>query len=421
MQNATGPIILVGLIILGFALFWARHLAYRQRPGAADDAVRLILSIAACVCIVVGISGAVLAGMYVLAPIGIVVVAGVALMLVTRYRTLERRSMLRCLSVAAQKGVPLNEAARAFADERTDELGLRAIRLAESIEAGMPLPQALARSGTRLPVDALLAVRVGYETGTLSESLRRVSRIDGDLEILVRSVTEKTLYLCWVWLMLVAVLSFLMLKIVPVFEKMFREFEIKLPPMTSLLITISQYVADFWYLASPFVFVLLAATCIGALYYVDWLPRGAPIVHRLTRRWDAALILRVLAMAVRFGWPMNKTVWLLARTYPTAPIRGRLSAVGRRIDNGQNWCDALKEVGLLRPADLAVLQAAMRVGNLEWALDEMSDSSIRRLVYRLRLAISLIFPATLFAFGVGIGFVVISLFMPLVSLIHGMS
>lgn len=126
-------------------------------------------------------------------------------------------------------------------------------------------------------------------------------------------------------------------------------------------------------------------------------------------------------MAVRFGWPMNKTIWLLARTYPTAPIRGRLSAVGRSIDNGRNWCDALKDVGLLRSADLAVLRASMRVGNLEWALDEMSDSSIRRLVYRLRLAISFIFPTTLFVIGLGIGFVVISLFMPLVSLIQGLS
>lgn len=383
--------------------------------------MKLILSIAACVCIVVGISGVVLHGLYVVSPIGLLVVAGVALMLVTRYRALERRSLLRCLSIAAQKGVPLNEAARAFADERSDELGLRAMRLAECLEAGMPLPQALTHSGTRLPVDALLAVRVGYETGTLSESLRRVARIDSDLEILIRSVTEKTLYLTWIWLVMIGAGTFLMLKIVPVYEKMFVEFGLKLPPMTQLLISISRLVESYWFVASPVVVGLVGASCIGALYYVDWLPRGAPVINRLTRRWDSALVLRVLALAVRYGWPMNKTIWLLARLYPTAPVRGRLVSMGRRIDNGENWCDSLRNVGLLRHADWAVLQSATRVGNLEWALDEMSDSSIRRLVYRLQLAINFVFPATLFVFGLSVGFFVVSLFMPLVSLIQGMS
>lgn len=51
----------------------------------------------------------------------------------------------------------------------------------------------------------------------------------------------------------------------------------------------------------------------------------------------------------------------------------------------------------------------------------MADSSIRRLAYRLRLALNVIFPAVLFIFGMLIGFIVISLFMPLVSLIQGLS
>jgi type II secretory pathway component PulF len=342
-------------------------------------------------------------------------------MLVTRYRALERRSLLRCLSVAAQKGIPLNEAARSFANERSDELGLRAVRLAEAIEAGMPLPQALVHSGTRLPVDALLAVRVGYETGTLSESLRRVARVDTDLDLLVRSVFEKLMYLCWIWLVMFGVLSFIMLKIVPVFEKMFIEFDLRLPPMTQLLIALSQFVASFGLFATPIVMALLAACCMGALYYIDWLPRGAPVVQRLRRRWDAALVLRVLALSVRCGWPMNKTIWLLSRVYPSAPVRGRLVATGNKIDNGNDWIDSLRRTGLLRRADSAVLHSATRVGNLEWALDEMSDSSVRRLIYRLRLGINFVFPVTLFGFGLVVGFVVISLFIPLVSLIQGMS
>jgi type II secretory pathway component PulF len=421
VPTATGPIILIGLVVLGFALLWSRHLAYRHRPAAADDAMKLILSIAAWVCVVTGIGGAVLQGLFVLSPVGIVIIACVAIMLVTRYRAMERRSLLRCLSLAAQKRVPLNEAARAFANERSDELGLRATRLAEGIEAGMSLPEALTRSGTRLPVDALLAVRVGYETNTLSESLRRVARFDSDLDLLIRSVVEKLMYLLCIWIVMFGILTFIMLKIVPVFEKMFREFEIKLPAITQALIAISVEFVKFGFLLIPVIGGVTAAACVGVLYYVDFLPRGAPVVNWLCKRWDAALVMRVLALAVRFGWPMNKTIWLLARVYPSAPVRARLVQTGRRIDNGEDWCDSLRRVGLLRTADWAVLQSASRVGNLEWALDEMADSSIRRLVYQLRVAVNFVFPSTLFLFGLIVGFVVIGLFVPLVSLIQGLS
>jgi type II secretory pathway component PulF len=420
VQNASGPIILLGLVVLGFALFWARHLAYRHRPAASDDAMKLILSIAAWVCIAVGIGGAVLHGMVFLSPFGLAIVAGVAIMLVTRYRALERRALLRCLSAAAQKRIPLNEAARAFANERSDELGMRAIRLAEGVEAGMSLPDAIHRSGTRLPLDALLAMRVGYETGTLDESLRRISRIDTDLDLLLRSVFEKLLYLTWIWVVMVIILTFIMFKIVPVYERMFQEFNVDLPRATILLVAISQWAVGYWFMAAPVYLVMLAAACMGALYYIDLLPRGAPVVNWLSRRWDSALIMRVLALAVHCDWPFNKTVWLLARVYPSAPVRGRLVSAGQRIDNGENWCAGLRKAGLLRNADRAVLQAATRVGNLEWALDEMADSSIRRLVYRLRLAINILFPTTLFLFGLVVGFVVIGLFTPLVSLIQGM-
>lgn len=421
MQNIAGPIILGGLVVLGFALFWSRHMAYRHRPAMSDDALRLILSIAAWVCVITGFGGIILHGLTILSPIGLVVAAGVAIMLVTRYRAIERRSMLRCLSLAAQKGIPLDAAVRAFGNERTDELGLRAMRLAESLAAGCSLPDSLARSGTRLPIDALLAVRVGIETGTLSESLRRISRVDADVDLLIRSVYEKLLYLLWVWIVLMAILTFILLRIVPVFEKMFQEFGMQLPIWTQMLIQLSEWFIGYWFVATPLFLVLLFAASAGALYYVDLLPRHAPVVHRFTRGWDAALVMRVMALAVHRSWPLNKTVWLLSRIYPSSAVRRRLASAGSRIDNGENWCDSLRLVGLLRKPEWAVLQSATRVGNLEWALDEMADSSVRRLAHRLRLATNILFPITLLLFGLLVGFVVLSLFMPLVALIQGLT
>jgi type II secretory pathway component PulF len=69
-------------------------------------------------------------------------------------------------------------------------------------------------------------------------------------------------------------------------------------------------------------------------------------------------------------------------------------------------------------AEMAVLGAAQRVGNLPWALAEMADSSRRRLGYRLHGLTHLLFPAVVLSFGLLVLFVVVGFFMPLVLLIE---
>ena len=130
--------------------------------------------------------------------------------------------------------------------------------------------------------------------------------------------------------------------------------------------------------------------------------------------------MRALAFAVRQQRPLPQMIWLLAKQYPKWSIRSRLSKAGIAINNGEHWCKALRRAGILRSSDEAVLMAAERSGNLEWALQEMADSSIRRLAYRLRLALNVVFPIVVFVMGLIIALFVIGLFWPLVSLIEGL-
>jgi type II secretory pathway component PulF len=223
-----------------------------------------------------------------------------------------------------------------------------------------------------------------------------------------------------------------MIKIVPVHVRMFQAFDIQLPEITQWLLycwdaadpfrsfIASQFQVEIPLLPTLLIIALLIPAMLGALYYIDLLPAGAPIVSRLRRRIDASLVMRTLALAVNQRWPMTQTIWMLSRLYPSSSVRGRLRSAGHRINNGEDWCLSLHKAGLLRAPEVAVLHSATRVGNLEWALDEMSDSSVRRLLYRLRLAVNFLFPTTLFLFGLVVAFVVISLFVPLVDLIQGM-
>jgi type II secretory pathway component PulF len=300
-------------------------------------------------------------------------------------------------------------------------MGIRAARLAHYLESGMPLNEALRSSRTWLPTDALVAVRIGSETGKLAPALAQVAQHDDEIDLLLRSVVEKFVYLWLVVTVLMGVLTFIMLKIVPVFKKMFMEFELELPALTEQVVAASDLFVSFWFLGSPFLLAFGLASLVGVLYYVGWLPRDIPVLNWFALRVDTAVILRCLALGVRQQIPLGEMVWKLARLYPKASVRSRLAAAGRRINDGQSWCDSLQGTGLVRPADAGVLRAAERVGNLPWALDEMAGSSLRRLAFQMRLWLNILFPAVLVVFGLIVAFHTVGLFMPLVSLIQGLS
>ncbi len=420
-MNLFGSISLFVLIWIGVAVLWSLRLAYRKRGAASDDALRLILTIAGWALILFGILGTALQAFVFGGPFSWIVILAIIMMAVGRYRSSENRTLLWCLAAAAERGIPLEQAARAYSLERSDELGIRAARLAELLEGGTPLSLALADTRIHLALDTLVAVRVGIETGDLGTALTKVSKYDDDADSLLRSIFEKIFYLGVIANVLVAILTFIMWKIVPVFAKMFEEFELELPLATQLLVYISDLTLSYWFIALPIVIWLPVFLGVGLLHYIGWLPRNLPLVNWFALRLDGGIVMRCLALSVSQQRPLPEMIWLLAKLYPKSSVRKRLVRAGNAINNGEHWCQALRGAKLLRSSDVAILTAAERSGNLEWALEEMADSSIRRLAYRLRLALNVLFPAVLFAFGMLIAFVVVSLFMPLVSLIQGLS
>jgi type IV pilus assembly protein PilC len=420
VENAVGPVALIGLVLLGVALLWARQVAYRTRSAHHQDAMRLVLSISGSLLILVGILGVLAHVVSYFIIFVAIVMFGIVLMLIMRFRLLERRTLLQCISIAAEKGIPLHQAVRGFANERTDEIGYRAAILAEALEAGMNLPEALQFSKTSLSTDALLAMRLGYETGALGPAVARIAKSDDSLDLVVRSMFEKYFYLGAMILVMTSCCTYFIFWIVPVFEKMFREFGLNLPEITRWNIAFADVFSRYWILFSPFVAFLAILVTLAGLHYVGFLPRDFPGLNRATRPLDGALIMRALAMAVSFQWPMNKTIWLLARIYPKRGMRHRLARAGRYIDNGVSWCDSLRQAGIIYRSDWIVLTAAQRVGNMEWALDEMANSSSRRLVYRARLLLNVVFPFVLLMFGGFVAFFVIGFFIPLVRLIEGL-
>ncbi len=88
---------------------------------------------------------------------------------------------------------------------------------------------------------------------------------------------------------------------------------------------------------------------------------------------------------------------------------------------GESWISALRRHGIIKTSDAQVLSAATEVGNLEWALRELAETSERRLAFRFQAVIQTLFPLVVLCLGMVVLFLAVAFFTPLVVLLGRLS
>ena len=422
MNDTLGPFNLVLLAIPGLALLLCMRLLYGRKPSAVPDSALLMLRTAGRLMVGTAFGGVVFAGLGPAGFILILVFLVVQLMVLDRRMRLEHQALLASIGVAAEKGIPLPEVVLAFADEMNSAGARRALWLVQALQQGVPLDQALSYAWIKCSTATRMAVRVGISLGALSPALRSQAETSHELETVVRPMFMRWIYLLHLLLVGEFIVIFIMIWIVPVFDKMFAEFGLKLPVMTILLINFSRWVVDYGW---PIFFLLSMGAfvaCLASIFsFIGWLPRSMPILNRLFRRYDGAIVLRSLALAIRRGQSVHASLRLMADIYPLGTVRNWLSKAADRVERGEDWCAALRKVRLIDRTDEVVLRSAQGAGNLPWALEEMAESLLRREMYRWQAWYNIISPLLILALGACVAFVCVALFLPLVGLIQGLS
>jgi type II secretory pathway component PulF len=329
----------------------------------------------------------------------------------------ERGALLWSLMTAAERGIPLREAAEAFAAEHGGRVGFRAALLADYLEAGLPLALALQRSGHRVSHGVLLAAEVGERTGTLGPALRRAVGETDEVENASRSLLEGFFYLAFLLIFTCVMASFLAINILPVFFQMFREFGIEMAPVTRFFAEATGFAPALGLLASLLGWLVLG----GLYYYLRGSARDLPLIRAFWWRADAALILRWLAVAVEQKRSIATSLRLLIGYVSRRSLRRRLAKTAALIDSGQHWCDSLLRSGVIRGGEAAVLKAAERAGNLAWALEQLAATSVRRTAWRMRAWQEVTFPATVLLIGGGVSLIVSAVFISLITFIQALT
>jgi len=366
-------------------------------------------------------SGLALAVLNIFGFVLIVSVGTVCAMAAIAARTSRKQALLEVLSLSVEKHMPLPALASAYARDEAGAYGHRLRHWAELLRLGTPLTIAVERSRGVLPKEAVMGARIGQVAGDLAAGLRAAQFKRLIEEPMWHSAVGRLLYLGWLTLALLpTVAAFLAIRIGPSLVKVLKDFRVPLPWLSR------QFMSLFTSPVAATAIVTFAVCGCGlmvilTLHYVGGLPDGFPGLAWLSRRLDAAVILRALALSAQQKRPLGPMLSALADSYPKRSVREKLQHAQSDVEQGQPWFASLQRHGLISAADAGLLAAAERLGNLPWALHEIADSNERRLSYQLTAAVQLMMPIAVVAVGTVVGAFMITYFLPLTELITSLS
>ncbi len=334
----------------------------------------------------------------------------------------QQYALLALVGAAARRSMPLETAFAAFGRERGGWMRQRAAEIVDMLHHGASLPATLNAVPGALPPEAVPLLCVGYENGALEPAIDQAIATRNLFEPVWQSIAPKIGYICVLPPFAVGIVTFICLKILPQYQKIFKDFNTRLPDFTLGFVYACRLVANFlWPLLAMAWLILAGLFVYVVLRYAGSIRWDLPGMAWLMRRRHIATVLDAIALAAQRQRPLGDALATLASAYPQRSIARRLWAACDDLQAGGDDLQCLHRHGLLGKADLALLQAARRNDNLAWAAGEMADSNRRRFIYRVNAVLQVIFPLVIVGYGLSVAAVAVAMLLPLANLIWRLS
>lgn len=324
-------------------------------------------------------------------------------------------SLVRCLAVLEQQ-----------AGSNNLKAVLREVQV--SVESGETLTRSLQRFPHIFSNLFLGLVRAGEVGGVLDETLDRLATfMEEDLK-LKRKVKAAMTYPMIVLILAVGIVIGLVTFIVPKFMAVFKDFNITMPPMTQLLITMSNFLTNpvnaIAIAATLFVFIVAVnrfrATKTGKQYY-DKLMLRAPVFGILNHRIALARFARTMSTLLVSGVPIIQALETVAGAIDNAVIETALLDARTAIREGERLGEPLERSKLFPAMVIQMISIGEETGALDAMLAKVADFYESEVEAALESLTAALEPILIVFLGGVVGFIVIAMFMPLVQIIQSLS
>ena len=329
----------------------------------------------------------------------------------------------RQLSVMISSGLPLIQTLEILAGQQENK-GFADVlaRIRSAVEGGSTLSSAFERHPSVFDSLYTNMLEAGETGGVLEGVLQRLSSYIEKAVKLRAAVKSALIYPVAVVVIAVGVIILLLWKVVPIFATLFAGLNATMPLPTRVVIGLSQGVVRFsWMIVLlavgvPFLLRRYYATAAGR-ERIDGIILKLPVLGVMMRKIAVARFSRTLSTLITSGVPMLESLEITGRTSGNAVIEKAISGVRSEVEAGHNVADPMRRSGVFPNMAVQMVQVGEQTGALDSMLGKLADFYEDEVDVAVKDLLAALEPAIILFLGIAVGGIVISMYLPLFSLI----
>jgi type IV pilus assembly protein PilC len=340
-----------------------------------------------------------------------------------KVKTKDIAIFFRQFSVMIDAGLPLVQCLEILAanqENPTFQKTLTGVRT--TVEGGATLANAMRQFPNVFDDLSTNMIEAGETGGILDIILQRLATYVEKAVRLRAAVKSALIYPVSVISIAVLIVGALLKWVVPIFANLFAGLGVALPLPTRIVMGLSAFVGHFWWF-----FIVGAVVLVFGVKQIRKHPKGKyafdkmllklPIMGTLLRKIAVARFTRTLGTLITSGVPILEGLAITARTSGNAVLEEALMKVRKAIEEGRTIVDPLKESGVFPNMVTQMIGVGEATGAMDAMLQKIADFYEDEVDAATKDLLALLEPAIIGLLGVTVGGIVISLYMPLFSMI----
>ncbi len=329
----------------------------------------------------------------------------------------------RQFSVMIDAGLPLVQCLEILGSQQENKVFKRAlIQIRQDVESGSSLADAMRKHPKVFNDLYTNMVAAGEAGGILDTILQRLAQYIEKAVKLNSQVKSAMIYPVAVISIAVIVVAIILWKVIPVFAALFKGLGAELPMPTQIVIALSNFIADYWW--------LIGLVVGGSIYSVrryhetykgkrviDGMLLKMPILGILLRKIAVARFCRTLATLTSSGVPILDGLQITARTAGNAIIEDAIMATRKSVEEGKTISEPLGDTDVFPQMVVQMIAVGEQTGALDTMLSKIADFYEDEVDVAVAGLMKLLEPVLIAFLGVAIGGIVIAMYMPMFSLI----
>ncbi|HKN60152.1 MAG TPA: type II secretion system F family protein [Candidatus Acidoferrales bacterium] len=334
----------------------------------------------------------------------------------------------RQFSVMIDAGLPLVQCLEILAGQQENRVFQKILNgVRASVEGGATLSASMKQFEKVFDPLYYNMVEAGETGGILDTILQRLSMYIEKNVKLKRAVKSAMIYPVAVMSIAAAVIILLLWKVVPIFVELFNGLGVDLPLPTRIVIVLSNFVGSIYGLI---LLVVIGGTIVALKFWygtpagrmaIDTVLLKIPILGLVLRKIAVARFTRTLGTLISSGVPILEGLDITARTSGNAVVEKAISETRKAVEAGRSLVDPLKETEVFPGMVTQMIGVGEQTGAMDAMLSKIADFYEDEVDAAVKDLLTALEPIMIVFLGIVVGGVVISMYLPLFSLIGKLS